>query len=369
MEGSQEFPISPLALLFPEMDPEELARLTDSIRQHGQLEPIGVLRDEILDGRHRLAACAEAGVEPEFRHLPDDTDPLAYILAKNADRRHLNESQRAVIAFKLSAGAGPGRPRSGEDNCVHIRKYSQGDAAKLLGVSRSMLTLANRVLAEDGPAVPDLREMVERGQVRVSDAAQVLDQPQEIQRRAVALMDSEQAKNISQAVRQALLETKIQEHTAQSEAYQTMPPGDRIMIHSVPVAGLRDLVALASVDAIITQPPHSEEFLPLLADLANFAAHASGPRGCWSWWARGCSCLGCWSIWSTATLNGWRSSTYCFRRLKVIRATPTTSACNATPCWSTGNRFSTSTAGMTSLQCRHRMKITLSEGNTRMRCA
>ena len=279
MEKPQEYPINSFALLFPEMTPEELARLTDSIREHGQLEPIGVWRNEILDGRHRLAACAEVGIEPEFRHLPDDTDPLVYVLARNADRRHLDDSQRAVIAAKLSAGAGPGRPRSGGDNCVDLRNYSQSHAAKLLGVSRSMLTLANRVLAEDGPAVPELREKVERGQVRVSDAAQVLDQPPEVQRRAIALVTSGQAKNVSQAVRQVRLETEIEEETAQSEAYQTMPPGDRIMIHSVPVSDLRDLVGPDSVDAIITQPPHSEESLPLLADLADLAAHALRPTG------------------------------------------------------------------------------------------
>ena len=279
MEKPQEYPISSFALLFPEMIPEELTRLKDSIRQHGQLEPIGVWRNEILDGRHRLAACAEVGIEPRFEHLPDDTDPLVYVLARNADRRHLDDSQRAVIAAKLSAGAGPGRPRSGGDNCVDLRNCSQSDAAKLLGVSRSMITLAARVLDENGLAAPELREKVERGQVRVSDAAQVLDQPQEIQRQAVALMDSGRAKNITNAVRQILLETKMQEETAQSEAYQTMPPGDRIMIHSVPVAGLRDLVCPDSVDAIITQPPHSKESLALFADLAKFAVHALRPTG------------------------------------------------------------------------------------------
>ena len=279
MEKRQEFPISELASMFPEMTPEELTRLTASMGEHGLLERIAVLQGEVIDGRHRLAACAEAGVEPRFEHLPEGTDPVGYVLARNADRRHLDKSQRAVIASKLSGGSSPGRPSSGENNCVKMRSFSQTEAAKLLSVSRSMLTLATRVLAEDGPAVPELREKVERGQVQVTDAARALDQPPEVQRRAVALVTSGQAKNVSQAVRQALLETKIQEHAAQSEAYQTMTPGDRIMIHSVPVAGLRDLVGLASVDAIIVQPPHSEKYLPLLADLANFAAHALRPTG------------------------------------------------------------------------------------------
>ena len=38
----------------------------------------------MIDGRHRYAACAEAGVQPRFHHLADDDDPLRYVLAKNA---------------------------------------------------------------------------------------------------------------------------------------------------------------------------------------------------------------------------------------------------------------------------------------------
>ena len=71
----QEYPISEYALLFPDMDPGDYGGLVASIRVNGLLEPIAVWRGEIIDGRHRVRACLEAGVESRFIHLDDATDP------------------------------------------------------------------------------------------------------------------------------------------------------------------------------------------------------------------------------------------------------------------------------------------------------
>ena len=110
MDDRQEYPISDLARIFPEMPPEDYARLVASIRNQGLLHPITVWRGEVIDGRHRLAACAEAGVEPEYEFLDDADDPLQHILGRNLLRRHLDESQRAVVAHRLSSRSGPAVP-------------------------------------------------------------------------------------------------------------------------------------------------------------------------------------------------------------------------------------------------------------------
>ena len=57
------------------------------------------------------------------------------------------------------------------------------------------------------------------------------------------------------------------------------PLDDAAAIHTATVADLHGLVPEGSVDAIITHPPHTEEALPLLADLAAFAAHALKANG------------------------------------------------------------------------------------------
>ena len=115
----------------------------------------------MIDGRHRYAACAEAGVARRVEYLDDEADPLRYILAKNDLRRHLDESRRAVVAHKLSASSAPGRPRKANGANLHS-SFTQGEAAALLRVSRRTVVHAARVLSEDSPAAPEVRLAVER---------------------------------------------------------------------------------------------------------------------------------------------------------------------------------------------------------------
>ena len=137
-----QYPISEYARLFPDMAQDDYARLVASIGENGLLEPIAVWRGEVIDGRHRLRACAEAGVEPRFSQLEDATDPLEYVLARNEARRHLDDqSTGADRPTKLSAGVAPrGRPekrrlpaqrRAIRQICTNGLSYTQEQAAAL----------------------------------------------------------------------------------------------------------------------------------------------------------------------------------------------------------------------------------------------
>ena len=179
MDIQMEYPISDLARIFPDMPPEDFARLVASIREDGLMDPITVWQGQVIDGRHRYAACSEAGVERRFEYLDDDADPLRHILARNDLRRHLDESRRAVVAHKLSASSAPGRPRKENDANLHS-SFTQGEAAELLRVSRRTVAHAARVLSEDSPAAPAVRLAVEQGRATVSDASRVIDEPAEV---------------------------------------------------------------------------------------------------------------------------------------------------------------------------------------------
>ena len=279
MDDRQEYPISDLAIIFPEMPPEDYARLVASIRDQGLLHPITVWRGEVIDGRHRLAACAEAGVEPEYEFLDEADDPLQHILGRNLLRRHLDESQRAVVAHRLSSRSGPGRPRTGSENCANLRSFSQSEAAGLLGVSRRLVSHASRVMSQGSQAVAELRQAVDRGQVRVSDAARAVDQSPEVQEMAVELVAGGESRTLRGAVRRIQQEILQREEAAARDDNLTRPLDQATTLHIAPVSGLRRLVAPDSVDAIITQPPHKEEVLPLFSDLAALAAHALKSTG------------------------------------------------------------------------------------------
>lgn len=94
-------PFHPTAELFPLLEGIELDDLAEDIRQRGLIEPILTYNGAILDGRNRLTACEKVGVEPRFCEFTGD-DPEDEVISRNLRRRHLNESQRAMVAARLA---------------------------------------------------------------------------------------------------------------------------------------------------------------------------------------------------------------------------------------------------------------------------
>ena len=276
MDEGQEYPISPLAMLFPALSEAQFEGLVTSIQERGLLDEITVWRGEIIDGRHRYLACIRAGVKPQFEHLPDDADPLQYVLDKNAERRDLDASQRAIVAYRLSGMSKPGRPANSQDD---EPQTTQVEAALRLRVSRRSVTNVGRALAEDSGAIPTLRQAVESGRVKISDAAQAVGQPAEVQEQALDRVLRGASKTISSAVRQVQSDAMEAAEAAALESNRAQPIEETITLHQCSVADLSGLVASASVDAIITNPPNNPMSLPVFAELGAFAAHALKPEG------------------------------------------------------------------------------------------
>jgi ParB-like chromosome segregation protein Spo0J len=167
----------PLSEIFPAMDADELRVLANDIKAYGLREPVVVLDGQILDGRSRHAACELAGVEPETADYRGGTTPaelLAYVVGKNLHRRHLDTSQRALVAAKLVSTAHGGDRKSDQaanlplDNAAGINGISQAQAAQALKVSERAVRDAKLVL--DAAPKEEVRE-VERGEMAVSRAA------------------------------------------------------------------------------------------------------------------------------------------------------------------------------------------------------
>ncbi|WMT71271.1 hypothetical protein [Bradyrhizobium sp. Ash2021] len=159
-----EYEFHPAANLFPMMTDAELEALGEDMLRNAQREEIILYKGQILDGRNRYRACLLKGINPRFREEPTP-DPYAFVASANLHRRHLDASQRAMIAANLAtlrdgqnkaAGASPDAP-------------TQTDAAKLLEVSRPSVQRA-RYVKEHG--VPDLVDAVKGGDVKVKPAAE-----------------------------------------------------------------------------------------------------------------------------------------------------------------------------------------------------
>ena len=155
-----------LANIFPLIEGDEFDALVADIKAHGLHEPVVIYQDQILDGRNRYRACVAAGVD--CRSVPyTGDDPVGYVISRNLKRRHLNESQRAMVAAKLAT------LRRGDNQHSPVGETSQAQAAELLNVGKRSVERAKEV-REDG--APELQAVVERGQVSVSAAADICRQ-------------------------------------------------------------------------------------------------------------------------------------------------------------------------------------------------
>ncbi len=164
----------PVANIFPLLEGEAFDCLVQDIQTNGLRDPIVEYEGLILYGRNRFRGCLKAGVEPRLVPFAGK-DPISFVLSKNLHRRHLNESQRAMIAVRLVT-LGRGRPGN-----ASIEAISQPAAAKLLSVGRSTV---QRAVIVRNRAASELVTRVDRGEISVSLAANLaanLSQDQQLE--------------------------------------------------------------------------------------------------------------------------------------------------------------------------------------------
>jgi hypothetical protein len=91
----------PLANVFPLLDGEAFDALVADIAASGLCEAVWLYEGQILDGRNRYRACQALGRDCATRPYIGD-DPLSFVLSMNVRRRHLDESQRGMVAARLA---------------------------------------------------------------------------------------------------------------------------------------------------------------------------------------------------------------------------------------------------------------------------
>jgi N6-adenosine-specific RNA methylase IME4 len=169
--------VHPAAAIFPRMSVEEFIGLKADIRARGLLEPVWVYQNQILDGRHRVQACDEIGIAWSSREYTGD-DPVGFVVALNLKRRHLNDSQRQMVAASVA-----NLPKGANQHSPIGESTTQQKAADLLNVSKRGV---ERAVAVKQQGIPELIEAVQQGRVSVSAAADVAELPKIEQEEIVA---------------------------------------------------------------------------------------------------------------------------------------------------------------------------------------
>jgi hypothetical protein len=96
-----KYEVHPLAKIFPDIEGPAFDALVEDIKERGLQEPIWLYENKILDGKNRARACEQLGKEPNIRTFTGP-DPVGFILSVNLHRRHLDTSQRAMVAASLA---------------------------------------------------------------------------------------------------------------------------------------------------------------------------------------------------------------------------------------------------------------------------
>lgn len=189
-----EYPVHPVASLFPMIDDDALKALADDIKANGQREPILVAffdgmdttEPVVIDGRNRFKACELAGVKPVFSNdyimEPEEMGP--WIISHNLHRRHLTTSQKAAVAVAYEAElAKLAKARQGQRNDlkdpdyipVNLRecresKESAKEAGEMFQISGKSVSDAKYVSQHD----PEAFQRVRDGKQAVSAAAKAI---------------------------------------------------------------------------------------------------------------------------------------------------------------------------------------------------
>ncbi len=162
----------PAANIFPMMTGADFDALVADIAEHGQREAIVMYDGMILDGRNRYRACERIGLAPVTREWEGGASAVEYVVSLNLHRRHLDNTQRAVIAFdmlplleaeareRMLAGVAPDP----------TQRIAQGEAreqaAAITGTNRQYVSDVKRIAAE----APELLDDMRSGKMTVTQA-------------------------------------------------------------------------------------------------------------------------------------------------------------------------------------------------------
>ncbi len=169
------------ANLFPMLGEQDAADLADDIAKHGLQNPVILFEDKVLDGRNRLLACRAAGVEPKFiEWQPNGTSPLVWVISQNLKRRHMDATQKAVVAYealplfeaeakkrqKKHGGTAPGKQNTGGKNSTSVYGKAREQAAKTTGANAHYVADVKRIADK----LPDLLPKMKAGEVTMTEA-------------------------------------------------------------------------------------------------------------------------------------------------------------------------------------------------------
>jgi N6-adenosine-specific RNA methylase IME4 len=220
-----------VANIFPLMHGNEFEDLVSDIKANGLREAIWTYQGKIIDGRNRFRACSAAGIKPHFIEWDGQGSLIAFIVSLNLHRRHLDASQRAMVAarckpmFEEEAKARMLEGRNQYSPSANLREADTGKAsdkaAEAVNVSPRSVEYASKVVAQ---GIPELVQSVESGSLSVSAAADIATLPKPEQQEIVARGKKEILEKAKDIRSERAAEIRAQRDTERTAALKIQPP-------------------------------------------------------------------------------------------------------------------------------------------------
>lgn len=239
----------PLSEAFGDMSELEFEAVCADMAEHGydERKKISVYEGKILDGWNRQRAAIVSHKVPSYSEYKGN-DPLGFVIRENMNRRHLDASQRALIAGRIANYSHGGNRRKFQDAHVHLETLKTA-AAKLEVSERS--AAAGRKVVEQG--IEELQKAVSDGTLSIRDAASVADKPKAEQRKAVIAVRSGKATTARAAVApkpaepkdrksKPITDTRLRKLVEAADSLLAEEDADKVLERSTALAGaVRDL--------------------------------------------------------------------------------------------------------------------------------
>jgi hypothetical protein len=215
----------PAAELFPMMPPDQYEAFKEDVQKNGFQQDVVVYQGQILDGRNRYKAAIELDMLDDLpiAEMDDDTqiDPFQWVISRNLHRRHLTESQRAMVASKLAKLQRGDNQHTKEDGPIGPPSIEK--AAEQLQVGKTSVKRAKSV-QEHGS--PELIAAVEQGEITVSKAATIAKTVPKERQLDEAKKPKPKPQKPKQATKEIKQEAKNESKRFKDQKAERQPSGD-----------------------------------------------------------------------------------------------------------------------------------------------
>jgi phage N-6-adenine-methyltransferase len=159
--------------IFPEMQPEDYARLKDDILKNGydSRQPIYLLDGKILDGWNRFNACRDLDVAPTYQQYEGSEMGAVLFVIRTNKRRNLSSSQWAVIAVEaeeimsaIEEQVENDRRRRISESMKHKNEREKFEANRLISVAEDLMDEAQdklEQLEEETEAAGEISQLID----------------------------------------------------------------------------------------------------------------------------------------------------------------------------------------------------------------